>query len=507
MLNPNSITKIEEIEPAFNKASSVGDTLIDLLELFNIKSLCTKNGMEKLKGYPVKEILIVLILFPFMHITTVRAFYLSKFNHLTEAKKDTFFRLKNNENYKWRNLLYLFAKRFETLAERSHDEASENAETPKCLILDDTTTPKEGRKIEFIGKVFDHVTRRYILGFKELVLGFWDGNSFIPLDLSIHNEKGKNKKRPFGLLIRQLRQRFSKLRGKTSAGYKRSKEVTVDKISNAIAMIKRAVKHGFVPDYVLTDSWFSSAKLIQTIRSLKKGVIHFLGMVKLDKRLYEYQGQRLNAKELKQLLKSQMKRAKKFNAYYIEVIVNYGEIGRVKLFLTRFSKRSKWRLLLSTDLQLSFQQAVKIYNIRWSIEVMFKECKQLLNLGKCQSNDFDAQIADSTICFIVYIMLSFHKRIHSYTSLGELFAQYRDDFIEANVVEKLWHLFLTIQLTIAEIFKIDYLEMMRIIFQSPEIKKALKSLSKIFFQGDFDDGSGKSIPPDQFGMSTLLLIN
>jgi hypothetical protein len=507
MLNPNDTTNIEEIKPAFNNASAVGDTLLDLLELFAIKSLCSKNGMQKLKGYPVKEILVVLILFPFMHIGTVRAFFLSQFNHLTAAKKDTFFRLKNNENYNWRNLLYLFAKRFETLAERRLDEAFDTPETPKCLILDDTTTPKEGQKIEFISKVFDHSSRRHIFGFKELVLGFWDGKSLIPLDFSIHNEKGKNKKRPFGLLIRQLKQRFSKGRSETSAGYKRTKEVTIDKITNGIAMIKRAVKRGFVPAYVLTDSWFSSEKLIQTIRRLKKGLIHFLGMVKLDKRLYEYQGQHLNAKELKKLLKSRMKRAKNFNAYYIEVIVNYGEIGRVKLFLTRFSRRSKWRLLLSTDLQLSFQQAIKIYNIRWSIEVMFKECKQLLNLGKCQSNDFDAQIADATICFIVFIMLSFHKRIHSYTSLGELFAKYRDDFIEATVAEKLWHLFLFVQLTIAEIFEIDYVTMIRVIFQSLKIQKAINSLFKIVFESDFDVGYAKNHLPAQFGISRLVIVN
>ena len=222
-------------------------------------------------------------------------------------------------------------------------------------------------KIEFIGKVFDHVSRHFVLGFKLLLLAFWDGNSLIPLDFSFHNEKGKNKKYPFGLLKRQLKKRFSKKRDKKSAGYKRSQELFVDKITNAIAMLKRAVKHGFIPDYVLTDSWFSSEKMIETIRKIKKGIIHVLCMVKMDNRLYEYQGQKLNAKELKKQLKSKMKRAKKLHIYYIEVIVNYSDIGAVKLFFTRFSKRSKWRLLLTTNLDLSFHQAIKIYNIRGQV--------------------------------------------------------------------------------------------------------------------------------------------
>ena len=200
----------------------------------------------------------------------------------------------------------------------------------------------------------------------------------------------------------------------------------------------------------------------------------------MDKRLYEYQGQKLNAKQLKKQLKSNMKRAKKLNIYYIEVIVNYSDIGRVKLFFTRFSKRSKWRLLMTTNLDLTFHQTIEIYNIRWTIEVLFKECKQLLNLGQCQSNDFDAQIADASISLIVYMMLSFHKKIHCYTTLGELFSQCRDDFIEATVAQKLWQLFLTIQLTIAEIFEIDYNRMMQVVFQTSEFQNTLKSLLKIF---------------------------
>lgn len=175
----------------------------------------------------------------------------------------------------------------------------------------------------------------------------------------------------------------------------------------------------------------------------------------MDKRLYEYQGQKLNAKQLKKLLKPNMKRAKKLNIYYIEVIVNYSDIGRVKLFFTRFSKRSKWRLLMTTNLDLTLHQTIEIYNLRWTIEVLFKECKQLLNLGQCQSNDFDAQIADASISLIIYMMLSFHKKINCYNTLGELFSQYRDDLIEATVAQKLWQLFLTIQLKIKVLSNIN----------------------------------------------------
>ena len=485
MQNIEANIQIERIKSIATKDKlTLSDKLIDLFRIFNINALCLKNNMIKFNGYAVADIISVLTLFPFMAVSTVNSFILSRFKQLIDAQKDAFFRLKNNEYYNWRNLSYLFAKRFKQLNARHADgDAEQSSDTPRCLIIDDSLIPKTGMKIEFIGKVFDHVTKDWVLGFKLLLLTFWDGNSLIPLDFSYHAERGKNKKYPFGLLKRKLNKRFSKQRSKDAAGYKRAHEMFIDKITNAIALIKRAVKHSFVPDYVLSDSWFSVKELIKTVRQLKQGAIHFLGMVKMDNRLYDYQGQQFNAKELIRKLKpTMMKRARKLNAYYIEVRVNYNDIGPVKLFLTRFSKRSKWRLILSTDLDLSFHQAMKIYNIRWTIEVLFKECKQHLNLGKCQSNDFDAHIADTTISLLIYMMLSFHKKIHSYTTLGALFAQYRDDFIEATVAEKLWQLFISLQFTIAEILEIDCTNMMRVIFQLPEVNNMFKSLSKILFE-------------------------
>ena len=485
MQNIESKINIQHIKSIVIKDKlAISDKLIDLFQMFNLNALCLKNNMIKFKGYAVSDIISVLTLFPFMAIATVNSFILSRFKQLIDAQKDTFFRLKNNEYYNWRNLLLLFAKRFNKLNSRHDDgDVNQSSNDPTCLIVDDSLISKVGTKIEFIGKVFDHVMKKSVLGFKLLLLAFWDGNSLIPLDFSYHAEQGNNKKYPFGLLKRQLNQRFSKQRRNDAAGYKRAQELFVDKISNAIALVKRAVKHGFVPDYVLSDSWFSSEKLIKTVRQLKQGIIHFLGMVKMDKRLYGYQGHQLNAKELiTQLKPTHKKRAKKLNAYYIEVIVNYGDIGPVKLFFTRFAKRSKWRLILSTDVNLSFQQAMKIYNVRWTIEVLFKECKQHLNLGKCQSNDFDAQIADTTISLLVYMMLSFHKKIHSYPSLGILFAEYREQFFETTVAEKLWQLFISLQLTIAAILEIDCTNIMRVIFQLSEVNNMFKSLSKIFLE-------------------------
>jgi len=138
----------------------------------------------------------------------------------------------------------------------------------------------------------------------------------------------------------------------------------------------------------------------------------------MDKRKYDYQGEQFTAKELKQHLKKKTKRSRKFHARYIDVLVHYKGIGEVKLFFSCFTKQGTWHLILTTDTKLTYNEALKLYNIRWTIEVMFKELEQHLNFGRCQSNDFDAQIVDTTISLVTHTILSLCKRINDYIPLG-----------------------------------------------------------------------------------------
>ena len=59
--------------------------------------------------------------------------------------------------------------------------------------------------------------------------------------------------------------------------------------------------------------------------------------------------------------------------------------------------------------------------------MFFKESKQNLGLSKCQSQDFDAQIAATTLCMIQYNLLSVAKRFSEYEKLGELFRATQKD--------------------------------------------------------------------------------
>lgn len=81
------------------------------------------------------------------------------------------------------------------------------------------------------------------------------------------------------------------------------------------------------------------------------------------------------------------------------------------VFIQNRNKKSEWLAILSTDCTLSEQEIVRIYGMRWDIEVFFKTTKSLLKLEKeFQSRSYDALIAHTTIVFTRFIVLSWQNR-------------------------------------------------------------------------------------------------
>ena len=112
-----------------------------------------------------------------------------------------FYRFMNDGNIKWRKLLY--AMNLQLLRKISRSTEAEH-DKPVCLIIDDTDTPKSGRKSELIGKVFSHLEHKSILGYKCLTLLLSDGMSQLFLDFSLHGEEGRKPDKKPGLTDCQL---------------------------------------------------------------------------------------------------------------------------------------------------------------------------------------------------------------------------------------------------------------------------------------------------------------
>jgi len=67
----------------------------------------------------------------------------------------------------------------------------------------------------------------------------------------------------------------------------------------------------------------------------------------------------------------------------------------------------------------------------------FKEAKQLLGLGKSQSTNFDVQIAQTTVTMIQYLLVSLKYRMEAYETIGGMFKDIKQDYIEHNLNERL----------------------------------------------------------------------
>ena len=152
----------------------------------------------------------------------------------------------------------------------------------KCLIVDDTDMPKTGWNIELIGRIWSHVSNSSKLDCKGLFLGYHDAKSFYGLDFSLHGEKGKNAKKPFGLSPKQTKDRFTKRSSKDSAASTRKAEYFIKKTEILLMMIRRAISKGLSFDYLLVDSWFVSDGLVSFVLGCTKK-FHLLGMAKMGK--------------------------------------------------------------------------------------------------------------------------------------------------------------------------------------------------------------------------------
>jgi len=472
MLQSKDINKISELKNGFTPRWLEPDSILGSLKSFSFSSVSKTLAPLKQRGYSFKTIFSILISLPFVGIPTINSFVESMLAEHIKARKDVFYRLKNNARIPWRRILWMFGLKFIKVVS-AHGETTSTS--PRCLIFDDSFLLKTGRYIEKISRMFDHVSKRYLLGYKLLVMGYWDGISLIPLDFSLHRERGKNKDKPFGLKKREYRKQYRKKREKGSHSWERSREADMTKIDSALKMFWRAISQGVKIDYLLMDSWFTCEAFITAVKRVKKQTVHLIGMYKIPRTKFKYQGDKFTYNQIRNRL-GKAKRCRKLRLHYKEAIVEYNGVP-IKMFFSRKGSNGKWRVFITTDTALSFIKMIEIYQIRWTIEVFFKESKQLLGLGRSQSNDFDAQIADTTITMIQHLLLTMKFRFDHYETKGALFRDIREGLIQARLDERLWGLFIEVLKVIQVLYdEIDEMEIMEKIFKD---ERAYKMLSKL----------------------------
>ena len=347
--------------------------------------------------------------------------YLQADDSGSDMGKDTVYRFLNSVNANWRKLLHLLCAA--VLNKKILPLSS--TETPKVFIVDESLYNRNRSKTGvLLSRVHDHNDNRYYRGFRLLTLGWSDGSIYLPVSFSLlSSAQQKNRLAPMAKV------------DKRSNGFKRRLESMRTAPEVLKDLVRQARESGIRADYLLFDSWFAFPATIIDLLEQKQQVIC---MLKEAKTKYGYKGFDLTLKELYKNVRKRCGRAKILASVQVEL----GKDSRkqtimAKIVFVRARNSKKWLALLSTDVDLSDEEIVKLYKRRWDIEVFFKISKSYLQLAKeFQSRSYDALVAHTTIVFARYIMLELARRsAKDPRTLGTLFHAGCDELRQASFAE------------------------------------------------------------------------
>lgn len=416
----------------------------------------------------------LLLLMPFFAVKGFSHYSSSALSRMFGGKKDVFYSFMQRDDINWRGLVYRIASRF--IFRIGVREDFKKSHLPAVLIGDDSDLPKTGMHIESIGRIFSHVHRKCILGYKALFLCWSDGRSQLALDMSLHGEKGKTKGKEQGLTVEERRNRYEKERSTDSHIAIRKTEYFKSKGERLIEMVKRAIRSKVPFEYLLVDSWFTCTGLVDFVYRCHKK-FHLLGMAKMGNTKYRSsQWGEMTARGLIGRIKrsKSVKYSRKYRCNYATVDVTLGK-RNVRLFFCRHGKRGDWRVLLTTDMKLDFLRAYEIYAMRWAIEVFFADAKRVLSLANCSARDFASQIAHVSLVMVRYNLLAYIKRSWDYETMGGLFHDVYQGVHDLTVIEKIWEIILEVVVVIARLLGVDEDDLMLQVIDNDQRLNAIRN--------------------------------
>lgn len=401
--------------------------------------------------YDRKSLLIMMIAMKLVEIKSISSMLSSDLKRVLPMGKDVFYCFLNNIYVDWRSIQCLQVLDLLKSSPQTKIPVSKlPAKEVPCLIIDDTSIEKTGKRIEGITRIYSYLGKKYSLGYKCLNLCLWTGKNLLHLDFSLHCEQGKNK--TGGLTEIERKNQFSKLRVKSCASYKRIQELTKSKSASALAMLKRLSTKKLNVKYLLADAWFFSEAFLKGCTAKE---IHLISRPRNRTLNFTINKEKCKFNNIVQRYKSQKIRSRKFNFFYFSIIAEYKGIPIKLFFYQERTANAKWEAIVSTQTTLNEIRVWQLYQNRWAIEVSYKELKQDLKFGSCQSLDFNAQIADVTQTLLAYNLLSTIKSKNNYQSLGALFDDIGQHKISKTIMDKFWEFIISGLRKIAETLNIQ----------------------------------------------------
>jgi hypothetical protein len=422
-----------------------------------VRTLLCQSNILKRDGYSAAHLLLVVTMLPVLRLKSINGFCKKCWSQWSTARKDAFYRFKDKP-YRWRSFFYKVIIELAQQLGFDRDPLQD-----RYFIIDDSVIPKRGRAIENVSFVHDHCAGRSVLGFCVVTLGLFTGNGFYPVDFSYWFSNKRHPKSPDESIgdPRSISGRMS---------YE-AKHCT--KIDLALEMIQRAVSHRLRAGYVLFDSWYAWPSFINKIRQISQD-LHVICRLKDTMTQYEYRGKKYQLSKLYQQVKHKLKKSKRTGLLLKRVTVKIpGGSEKVAIVFARGycepqehtvkgrrkAKSPPWVAFLSTDARLHAATIINKYTKRWSVEVFFKESKQLLGLGKEQSNSFQAQVFATTNSLLRYALLNYLNEQEYKIGTGPLFEVLADETATVTYARRLWDFFRGLfEISFSKIFELFQIE-------------------------------------------------
>jgi hypothetical protein len=400
------------------EAKQLQSRIASFLRDYHIGILLNKSGIRKLKGVSPLMLFSAIFLLPFEGNNFYRGIVT---NSNLPFRKNAAYELLKNPCYNWRKLMLSLAVQVCRFFSRLTGETRE-----KVLIFDDSTYDRSRSKaVELLAWIFDHTSRKSLKGFKLLTLGWSDGASFLPLDFILCSSAKAEKRL----------QDVNKVLDKRTCGYRRRLEAMTKSTEQLEDMVKRALAFGIKADYILMDSWFCWPKILAQLGKH----LPVISMAKdMPRVFYLHQGQAVRLGALYKRIKKRRGKARILGS----VVVETGQKQKVKIVFVRHRQARNWLAIISTKIDLSAEEIVRIYGKRWDIEVFFKMLKHHLNLEReAQLRDFDGIIGHTTIAMMRYIFLAIEQRCHDdQKTIGGLFFACSEEIKDLTLMEALQRL-------------------------------------------------------------------
>lgn len=422
----------------------IDNLFADTWKQLRFGSLMAKAGFTKRSGKSVTEVVLLLLVWKWINVSSISMFASRSIELFSDAKKDVMDDLLKREDINWRELNLQVAQRIYL------EHAIDKSQT-RTFVLDDSIKTRRGKRMEGVSSHYDHVSNTYVMGQQVLTLGLASDEAFLPLDSQIFVSNS------------QVHAQINAFKDGRSVGAKRYNEaISQTKIEMAIGMMRRAVRAGIQAAYVSADSWFGTKEMMRAALDLDMTAILRMKKGKLKYRIQiNGKSHELDAKELYQrIVRKRWKKVRgmPWKAVELRVEVDLSkkkgkgvepDYQEVKLLFVRGineekdvdGSRKDWALFLSTDATIGTSKMLEVYALRWSIEVYFKEAKQHLGFLKEQTITFVSHTASIHLCAIRYLMLVNGKLSQDDATIGAVRGTIQDQLDTMNFASRLWQVF------------------------------------------------------------------